>query len=371
MASNTPFRLYKTHTHAGGHQVPCIWSWPAGLAAQAGGLRTHYGHCIDVLPTVLELAGIAPSGERHGQPVKPINGASLAEVLRDPAHHEVRTEQYYEMAGNRGLYRDGWEVVTFHRPSTRFEDSEWELYDLAVDPVELDDLAATQPERVAELSRRFDEVAHDNQVFPLDEGSRWRWVVRPPHDAAFGEAVTIWPGTPTLERWRSSRLIWQRSCTIRITLELAEGDRGVLLAHGDQGGGYVAYVDDGHLWLAYNDGYGQVETLDGGPIGAGGHDVRIEVEAGERWRWALALHLDDRAVGRLDDVAMLFPMAPFEGISVGVDPRSPVSWALYEREGSFAFSGRLRHVRFEPGELTPDAGDRFVLLLKSLGARYE
>ncbi len=375
MASNTPFRLYKTHTHAGGHQVPCIWSWPAGLdAQQAGTIRQQYGHCIDVLPTVLELAGLSQltvDATRHGAPVKPVNGASLAGVLRDATHHEVRTEQYYEMAGNRGLYRDGWEVVTFHQPNTRFEDTEWELYDLTTDPVELDDLAAAEPGRRDELARRFDVVAHDNQVFPLDEGSRWRWVVRPPHDDAFGEPVTIWPGTPTLERWRSSRLIWQRSCTIRIELEVADGDRGVLVAHGDQGGGYVVYLDGGSVRLAYNSGQGEMHVIDGGPLAAGEIELRVEIEAQARWRWNVGLYAGAEQRGRLEDVPMLFPMAPFEGIDIGIDRRSPVSWELYEREGPFPFSGRLRCVTYEPGELTPDAGDRFVSLLKTLGSRYE
>lgn len=371
MASNTPFRLYKCHTHAGGHQVPCIWSWPAGLAGQGGGVRTQYGHCVDVLPTVLELAGVRPLTERHGEPAKAMNGASLAGVLRDARHHEVRTEQYYELAGNRGLYRDGWEVVTNHRKNTRIDDTEWELYDLRADPVELDDRAAARPELVAELSRRFDEVAHENQVFPLDEGSSWRWVVRPPHDAAFGEPVTLWPGTPTLERWRSSRLIWQRSCVVRISTGWTEGDRGMLLAHGDQGGGYAVYVDDGRLWAVHNDGHGRLTTVDGGPLAAGEHEVELRIDAQARWRWNLVLALDGAEVGAAPDLPMLFPMAPFEGIDVGIDRRSPVSWPIYEREGPFPYTGALHWVRYEPGELTPDSGDRFVDLLKQLGAAYE
>ena len=64
-------------------------------------------------------------------------------------------------------------------------------------------------------------------------------------------------------------------------------------------------------------------------------------------------------------------MAPFEGIDVGIDRRSPVDWELSEREGTFPFTGDLRSVRYEPGELAPDAGERFVDLLKEMGARFE
>ncbi|HEY4332911.1 MAG TPA: arylsulfatase, partial [Ilumatobacteraceae bacterium] len=129
MASNTPFRLYKKNTHAGGHQVPCVWSWPRGLTGTAGGIRTQYGHCIDVLPTVLALAGISSPTTRNGVDLKPMNGASLAEVLHDAHHGEVRAEQYYEMEGHRGFYRDGWEVVTNRKPRRPFTDDDWELYD--------------------------------------------------------------------------------------------------------------------------------------------------------------------------------------------------------------------------------------------------
>ena len=75
--------------------------------------------------------------------------------------------------------------------------------------------------------------------------------------------------------------------------------------------------------------------------------------------------------GRVDGVAMPFPMAPFEGIDIGIDRRSPVDWALYEREGPFPFAGRLHWVRYEPGERAPDAPARFVEFVKELGARFE
>jgi arylsulfatase len=68
---------------------------------------------------------------------------------------------------------------------------------------------------------------------------------------------------------------------------------------------------------------------------------------------------------------MLGAMAPFEGIDVGVDRRSPVSWDLYERKGVFAWSGRLHAVTYTPGEPAPDAGTRFLDLLREMGLRYE
>ena len=139
----------------------------------------------------------------------------------------------------------------------------------------------------------------------------------------FEEPVTIWPGTPTLDRWRSSRLIWFRSCTITIAVSVVPGDRGVLLAHGDQGGGYAVYVDDDRLVAIHNDGHGCTSTVDGGPIAPGDHLVSLTIEAPGNFRWHLALGVDGVERARLEDVAMLFPMAPFEGIDIGIDRRSP------------------------------------------------
>ena len=124
MAGNTPFRLYKRHTHAGGIQVPCIISWPAGLAEHAGEIRTQYGHCVDILPTVLDLAGLTAPAEHRGHALRAMDGVSLVPVLRDAAHDEVRTEQYFENEGHRGFYRDGWEVVSNRVPRTPFGDHE-------------------------------------------------------------------------------------------------------------------------------------------------------------------------------------------------------------------------------------------------------
>jgi arylsulfatase A-like enzyme len=372
MAGNTPFRLYKCNTHAGGHQVPCIWHWPAGLAADhAGSVRKQYGHCVDVLPTLLDLIGLEPPAERAGHPMRAMDGDSLAPILRDRDHGEVRAEQYYELQGNLGLYRDGWEIVTRRERQTPFSDSDWELYDLRADPTETNDLAGTDAARVAALAARFHAVATANQVYPLDEGSAWRWVVRPPHDRVYEEPVTIWPGTPTLDRWRSSRLIWFRSCTITISATIAADDEGILVAHGDQGGGYAVYLDGGHAHAVHNDGHGRMRAIDGGPVAPGHHLITLAIDAPGHFRWNLALGVDGDERARLDDVAMLFPMAPFEGIDVGADRRSPVSWELHERAGAFPFTGRLDWVRYEPGELAPDAGERFVDLLKEMGARFE
>ncbi|MDH4171676.1 MAG: arylsulfatase, partial [Acidimicrobiia bacterium] len=217
MVSNTPFRLYKINTHAGGHQVPFLVQWPDG-PVPAGQRRGQYQHVTDLLPTVLELVGVTHPGERHGRATLPLAGSTFASVLRDDGA-STHTEQYYEMIGHRGYYRDGWEAVTLHRPRTPFGDHEWELYDLHGDPTETTDLADAHPDRVAELAAAFEEAAWANQVFPLDEGTGLKMIQRPPTELVFEAPVRLRPGTPTLERYRSLQFINSRSCRITVRLE--------------------------------------------------------------------------------------------------------------------------------------------------------
>ena len=73
----------------------------------------------------------------------------------------------------------------------------------------------------------------------------------------------------------------------------------------------------------------------------------------------------------LDGVPMLFGMAPFEGIDVGIDRRSPVSWEIYERFGPFPYSGTIGSVRYEPGEPAPDAPERMLDIIREMGAKFE
>ncbi|HEX2578177.1 MAG TPA: sulfatase-like hydrolase/transferase, partial [Aquihabitans sp.] len=369
MASNTPFRLYKINTHMGGHSVPFLLRWPRG---QAGGdRRDQWAHVTDLLPTLCELTGVARPALRAGHALQPLDGTSLGPILADASAPHERGSQHLEMAGHRGFYDGDWEVVTRHQPLTEFGDHEWELYNVAEDRTETRDLAAEHPERVAEMAAGWEAAARRNQVYPLDEGSRLRYVVRPPYEEPLGRPVRIVAGTHTLERYRSQQLILWRSFDVDVDLRFATGDRGVLVAHGDQGGGYVLYVDDGdELVLAHN-GYGAMTELRCGPVPDATAAIRLAVTAPGGWTWDLEVLVDGSPAAATGGLAMLGAMAPFQGIDVGIDRRSPVSWALAERHGTFAFTGDLRAVTYTPGEPAPDAGSRFVDLLREIGMRYE
>ncbi len=371
MVGNTPFRLYKINTHAGGHTVPFLVSWPDdGICG--GERRRQYAHVSDLFPTFLELAGVDALHDRHGVAVKPITGTSMVPTLRSADAPAQRTEALYEMIGHRGFYRDGWEVVTLHQPFTRFDDSEWELYNLVEDRTELRDLAAEHPEKLAELTAAWEKAAWDGQIFPLDEGTGLKYVLRPPRDIAVQQPLSIWPGTPTLERWRSLQLIWRRSFSLLAPITIDEGDLGTVVAHGDQSGGYALYLVEGSLpTLLHNDGRGQLTEVSGPPLAAGDHELGAVVEAIGAERWRLTLTVDGEIVGAQPEVPMLYGMSPFEGITVGRDPRSPVWWGRHLTHGSFPFTGSLGPVTYTPGAPPPDQPDDVVAILRKMGARFE
>lgn len=369
MVSNTPLRMYKIDTFQGGHQVPFIVHWPEGLKT-AGEIRTQYQHITDLMPTLVELTGVEVPTSKAGDPLPEPAGASFAASLTDGAADSTHPEQYYEMIGNRGFYRDGWSAVTLRQPRTPFSEEQWELHHLAEDPSESRDLAAEHPEKLAELQDGFEEAAWANQVFPLDEGNFVKMIQKPPSDQAVVADVHLRPGMPTLERWRALQLISSRNFDVVVDLDFATGDEGMLFAHGDQGGGYAMYIEDGHLFYVHN-GYGDMTVLDAGTVPVGTREVALHMEGAGNFRWNAFVSVSGTRVAETLDLPVLMAMAPFEGIDIGIDRRSPVSWAVYERHGPFPYQGTLHGAVFRPGELAEDAGVRFLDYLKEAGTRFE
>jgi arylsulfatase A-like enzyme len=369
MASNTPFRLYKVNTRQGGHQVPTIVSWPAGGLDEGSTCRS-YQHVTDVMSTLAELVGIEVPDSRHGRPAPEHAGRSFRDALFDHEAESTHSEQYYECWGHRGYYRDGWSATTCHEQHTPFTGERWELHDLRTDPTECHDVADRYPELVAELADAWERAAWANQVFPLDERSMLKETTRPPTEVPLTEGLTVRPGTASLERYRSLKLIAYRSFSVVVALDYADGDQGVLFAHGDQGGGYSMHIEDGHLHLVYN-GYGEMTEVDCGLIAPGPHEIVLEVDALAGLRVDLGVRVDTEPRGEVSDLPLLMAMAPFQGIDVGIDRRSPVSWERYLRHGTFPYSGALHFARWEPGEQSPEDPAKFTEFLREAFSKYE
>jgi arylsulfatase len=148
--ANTPFRRHKTWVHEGGIATPWIVHWPRGIASKSA-LRQQPVHVIDVVPTVLELAGVAPSAEVDGQPVPPLEGRSFAACLANPAAPPPHERLWWCHEGHRAVRVGDWKLVAA-------KGDPWELYDLSRDRTETTNLASSQPELVAALEKAWEEI---------------------------------------------------------------------------------------------------------------------------------------------------------------------------------------------------------------------
>jgi arylsulfatase len=259
-AGNTPLKRWKRETHEGGVCDPLVIHWPARLG-QPGETRHQYVHAVDVLPTLLELIGIEAPEQIAGAVQSPIEGISFAETLADVSAPSRHMTQYYEMLGSRALYHDGWKAVVFRPlpfvryrpeddPNRSFEDDDWELYHVAEDFSEIRDLAGERPEKLAELVEMWWSEAERYNVLPVTNNpgvggdTRYR-----------RHRYELLPGIGTIPQIVAPNLS-DRAWVIRAELlvpEVGEGGAGgALVAHGSHAGGYIAYVDGGRLYFAYN-----------------------------------------------------------------------------------------------------------------------
>jgi arylsulfatase A-like enzyme len=143
-AFGTPYNMARQHTHGGTAASPLIISWLAQMADMAGGVRDQYHHAVDVVPTILDCAGIEPPQLVNGHLQAPLPGVSMRYTFTAPDAPSARRTQLYQAPGGRAVYHDGWKAATGA--------SRWELYRVATDRAEARNVAASQPEKLAELT---------------------------------------------------------------------------------------------------------------------------------------------------------------------------------------------------------------------------
>ena len=203
-AFDTPFKWTKqVASHFGGTRQGLAISWP-GHIKDEGGIRTQFHHVIDIVPTILEAAGIQAPDEVNGIKQKPIEGVSMLYTF-DSANANApskRDTQYFEMVGNRAIYHDGWVAATTPpSPSwemgtgkqTALDDYHWELYHIAEDYSEYNDLATKMPDKLKEMQALFLKEAGKYQVFPLDNSGFVR-ALTPRPSAVAGKTVFTYTG---------------------------------------------------------------------------------------------------------------------------------------------------------------------------------
>jgi arylsulfatase A-like enzyme len=161
-AATAPSRLHKAFTTEGGIRVVGFITW-SGFARQRE-IGTAFATVMDIAPTVLELAGAAHPGTAYrGRKVVPMRGRSLVGYLSGAteAVHDAVTGTGWELFGRRAIRQGDWKAL--HLPAP-YGPGTWQLYDLSADPGEINDLAASQPDKLAELLALWDRYVEETGV---------------------------------------------------------------------------------------------------------------------------------------------------------------------------------------------------------------
>ncbi|WP_312162265.1 arylsulfatase [Phenylobacterium sp.] len=335
-ASNTPLRRYKQNTHGGGIRDPLVISWKNGIAAR-GETRGQFAHACDLMPTLLEVLGITSPEVIAGVPQMPMEGESFAASLRDAAAPAKASPQYFEMFGHRGLWKDGWKAVAFHPPGAAFDQDVWELYHLDADFSETQDLAEREPERLKALVDEWWAQAERCNVLPLDDrfgprfaenalrhqGARKRFV--------FHKGMGHVPGDCAPD-------VRSRSYFIEADVNLAAGDEGVLIAHGDATSGYSLFVRDGRLHHTLNVGGLRATVSSQDEIPPGRRRLGVQCLQGDGRRFILSI--DGQPAGEMATHLGFMTLISWSGLDIGRDRGSAVG----DYAEPFRFTGALRTV---------------------------
>jgi arylsulfatase len=355
-AMDTPYQWTKQiASHWGGTRNGTIIRWPRGIEAR-GEMRHQFHHVIDVVPTILEAAGIQAPSSVNGIQQAPIEGVSMAYSFEDGDAAERHTTQYFEMFVNRGIYHQGWTAVTRHSlpwdpTAPALDDDVWELYG-PDDWTQARNLAAEQPEMLAKLQRLFLIEATKYNVLPLDD----RRVERFNPDLA-GRPQLIRGSTQLLfggmGRLSENSLLVLKNKSYAVTAEFVVpegGANGTIVAQGGAFGGWSLYLHEGKPAHCYNlFGIQRFKVYGSDPVPEGEHQLRVEFlydGGGLGKGGTVTLYLDGQQVGegRVDGtVPMVF--SADETADVGSDTGTPVTDDL--AAGETRFTGRVRWVQLD------------------------
>ena len=164
-ASMSPSRMYKAYTSEGGVRVPLLVKLP-GDADNAGTMNHSFFHVRDIMPTLLDAAGVAAVAEIDGRTVAPLQGQSVLDLFAG------ETETAYagadqvgtELFGMKSYVSGNWKILRMPQPVGT---GEWELHDLSEDPAEMNDLSATYPDRLNEMVALWEQYKTDNGVLDI------------------------------------------------------------------------------------------------------------------------------------------------------------------------------------------------------------
>ena len=359
VATNTPFQWTKqVASHYGGTRNPLVVHWPDGIDAR-GEIRSQWHHVTDIAPTLMEAAGLPFPNSVKGVTQKPFEGVSLIYSFDASDAADRHTTQYFEMFGNRAIYDDGWVAATKHRtpwataPDGPLDQDIWELYYVAEDFSQANDLAASRPAKLGELQDLFMEVAIRYDVLPLDDRTFERFnaaVAGRPDLMGDRTSLTVYPGMTHMTE-NAFINVKNRSHTITAEVEIPQGGgEGVILAQGGRFAGWSLYMKDGRVSYVHNwVGKERYTITAQEPVAPGLATIRYEFtydggQPGSGGTGTIYVNGQAVAEGRIGNTTP-FLFSADETADVGTDEATPVTEDY--AQGDNAFTGQIEQVTIE------------------------
>jgi arylsulfatase len=377
-AFDTPFKWTKqVASHFGGTRQGMAVSWH-GHIKDLGGIRTQFHHMIDIVPTILEAAGVQAPATVDGIAQRPIEGISMVYTFDKANAHapSKRDTQYFEMFANRGIYHDGWYACTtppappWALGTTKLPDVnayKWELYNLTEDYSQYNDLAARHPDKLEELQALFLTEAAKYNVLPLDNSILPR-LLTPRPSAVAGRTVFTYTGENSGIPVGNAPSILNKDYTITAEVTIPKGGaEGMIATMGGRFGGYGFYLLKGKPVFAYNlvnlkryrweGGVGGEDWL-GRALEPGKHTLVFDFKydgPGFGKGGTGVLSIDGKELSR-QKVEHTIPilMSIDESFDVGIDTRTPVDDSY---ELPFRFTGKIDKLTFKLGAAQLTAED--------------
>ena len=272
------------------------------------------------------------------KPVLPIQGTSLAYSFDHPKAETQKHVQYFETAGDRAIWMDGWKAVTRHTQGQDYEKDTWELFYTEQDFSEIRNLSKTEPEKLAALVALWHREAERDNVLPMEDDLLTLYKKCVP---AARKRYLFYPGMTRLDRLSAPDITtYDSQFTADVDLRTGEAD-GVILSAGDSGAGYEWFIKDGHLVFVYvytrSERYRlQSSSRVRNDISTLGLSLKIEGDGA-----TLTMTADSKELGRLIIPKMWQVYAPNSGMRCGENQHSPIS---REYQPPFAFGKGLKRV---------------------------
>jgi len=376
-AFDTPFQWTKRYaSHFGGTRNGMVMSWPKRIK-DVGTLREQFHYVTDILPTILEAAGVKAPDMINGAKQLPIDGVSMAYTWDDAKAPTRRATQLFEMFGNRGIYHKGWMASTtplvfawMPEPKGLTPESfNWELYDLTKDFSQGNDLAKTMPDKLKQMEELWWAEAGRNNALPLILSPRATL------EAVFQRPSLTRGRTHFVYRQGTVRIpegtaptVKNTSYTITAKLNVPEkGAEGVVITQGGRFAGWGLVMLDGKPVWAYkntqqpNDG---IRISGPSKLTPGDHVVSVDFAyAGKKGEFGkggeYVLKVDGAEVARTTiSHTVPFIYSVDETLDVGEDRGTPIIEDYADRM-PFKYNGRIDEVEIhlEGGNAALDVPD--------------